>query len=62
MSLKKQISMFVDRSDWLAMRAEAARRRISMTELFRRWIAEDLTELRGRFREENASAGANGEQ
>lgn len=42
---KKQISIFVPVSDWRAIRAEAARLRIPMTELCRRWMKNDLRKL-----------------
>ena len=44
--LRKQISIFVPLSDWKAIRHEAARRSIPMTELCRRWMKPDLTRLR----------------
>jgi hypothetical protein len=44
--LRKQISIFVPLSDWKAIRHEAARRRIPMTELCRRWMKPDLTRVR----------------
>ena len=44
--LRKQISIFVPLSDWRAIRKEAARLRIPMTELCRRWMKPDLTRLR----------------
>lgn len=50
--LRKQISIFVPLSDWKAIRLEAARLRIPMTELCRRWMRDDLTDLRRRH--ENA--------
>lgn len=45
---KKQISIFVPLSDWRAIRAEAARLRIPMTELCRRWMKRDLKKLTAR--------------
>lgn len=44
--LKKQISIFVPLSDWKAIRYEAARQRIPMTELCRRWMNPELSKLR----------------
>ena len=44
--LRKQISIFVPLSDWRAIRKEAARLGIPMTELCRRWMKPDLTRLR----------------
>lgn len=44
--LRKQISIFIPVSDWRAIRHEAARRKIPMTELCRRWIAPELARLR----------------
>jgi len=45
--LRKQISIFVPLSDWQAIRHEAARQRIPMTELCRRWMKPGLSKLRG---------------
>lgn len=45
---RKQISLFLPLSDWKALRREAARLRIPMTELCRRWMTPGLTELRQR--------------
>jgi hypothetical protein len=44
--LRKQISLFVPLSDWKAIRQEAARQRIPMTELCRRWMKPGLDDLR----------------
>jgi hypothetical protein len=46
--IRKQISIFVKLSDWKAIRLEAARRRIPMTELCRQWMKCDLDELKRR--------------
>jgi hypothetical protein len=46
--LRKQISIFLPLSDWKAIRLEAARLRIPMTELCRRWMKEDMEKLRTR--------------
>jgi len=46
--LRKQISIFLPISDWKAIRLEAARLRIPMTELCRRWMKEDMEKLRAR--------------
>jgi hypothetical protein len=43
--IKKQISIFVPVSDWRALRQEAARQRIPITELCRRWISPELQRL-----------------
>lgn len=43
---RKQISLFVPLSEWKAIRQEAARRRIPMTELCRRWMKPGLDELK----------------
>jgi hypothetical protein len=48
LELRKQISIFVPLSVWKAIRLEAARRRIPMTELCRRWMQSDLEELQRR--------------
>lgn len=44
--IRKQISIFVPISDWRAIRDEAARRRIPITELCRRWIRPHVRRLR----------------
>ncbi len=44
--LRKQISIFVPLSDWRAIRHEAARKKIPMTELCRRWMKPGLSKLR----------------
>lgn len=44
--IRKQISIFVPLSDWKAIREEAARQRIPMTELCRRWMRPEMTRLR----------------
>lgn len=44
--LRKQISIFVSLDDWKAIRSEAARRRIPMTELCREWMRRDLDRLK----------------
>ncbi len=49
--LRKQISIFIPLSDWKAIRMEAARMKIPMTELCRRWMKADLTELKKRARQ-----------
>jgi len=43
--LRKQISIFVPLSDWKAIRYEAARKRIPMTELCRQWMKPEMTRL-----------------
>lgn len=42
---RKQISIFLPLSEWQAIRLEAARRKIPMTELCRRWMRRDLQQL-----------------
>jgi hypothetical protein len=44
--LRKQISIFVPVSDWRAIRLEAARRRIPITELCRQWMRPHVVQLR----------------
>ena len=44
--LRKQISIFIPLGDWRAIRNEAARQNIPMTELCRRWMRPALTRLR----------------
>ncbi|MEX1094751.1 MAG: hypothetical protein WED34_01815 [Planctomycetales bacterium] len=46
LELKKQISVFVPLSDWKAIRFEAARRRIPITELCRKWMEPELRRIR----------------
>lgn len=46
--IRKQVSFFVPLSDWKAMRMEAARLGIPITELCRRWMREGMDELRER--------------
>lgn len=46
--IRKQVSIFMPLSDWKAIRLEAARLRIPMTELCRRWMRDELTELHER--------------
>jgi len=43
--LRKQISLFVPLSHWKAIRREAARRNIPMTELCRQWMRPELSSL-----------------
>lgn len=44
--IRKQVSIFMPLSDWKAIRNEAARLRIPMTELCRRWMRNDLQKLK----------------
>ena len=44
--LRKQISIFIPLSDWRAIRQEAARQRIPITELCRRWMGPSLEQLK----------------
>jgi hypothetical protein len=57
LEIRKQISIFVPLSDWRAIRQEAARLRIPMTELCRRWMRPEIVQLHRRpasVREEGA--------
>ena len=45
--IRKQISIFLPLADWRALRQEAARLGIPITELCRRWMAPQMTRLRG---------------
>lgn len=57
LEIRKQISIFVPISEWRAIRQEAARLRIPMTELCRRWMRPGMAGLRGRAEsDENDSA------
>lgn len=58
LELRKQISIFVKLSDWKAIRREAARQRIPMTELCRRWMAPDLGRLLSGSETDDAKAPA----
>lgn len=42
---KKQVSLFVPLSEYRAIRDEAARRKMPMTELVRGWMRRDLDKL-----------------
>lgn len=44
--LRKQISLLVALPDYRRVREEAARRRIAMSDLLRRWIEPELNRLR----------------
>ncbi len=44
--LSKQISIFLPISDWRALREEAARQGIPITELCRRWMTPEIERLR----------------
>ncbi len=44
--VRKQISLFLPAGDWRALRDEAARQRLPLAELCRRWLAPDLDRLR----------------
>jgi len=48
--LRKQISIFIPLSDWKAIRLEAARQKIPMTELCRRWMKKDMQRLKTKQR------------
>lgn len=43
--LRKQISIFLPISEWRALRAEAARLGVPITELCRRWMAPHIADL-----------------
>jgi hypothetical protein len=57
LEIRKQISIFVPISEWRAIRQEAARLRIPMTELCRRWMRPGMTGLRGRAEAERETCG-----
>jgi hypothetical protein len=52
LELRKQISIFLPLSDWQAIRREAARLRIPMTELCRRWMRAELEHVKSNPRHE----------
>ena len=56
LEIRKQISIFVRLSDWKAIRYEAARRRIPMTELCRQWMKQDLDRLKRDLEKQASSA------
>ena len=43
--LRKQISIFLPLPEWRALRSEAAREGVPITELCRRWLAPHLATL-----------------
>lgn len=43
--IKKQISIFLPVSEWRTLRQEAARQRLPITELCRRWLAPEIRKL-----------------
>jgi hypothetical protein len=55
---RKQISLFVPVSQWLAIRHEAARRKIPITELCRQWMRPKLDALVAREEKALARCGA----
>jgi len=42
---RKQISLFIPVSEWRALRLEAARQQVPMTELCRRWLKPQMQKL-----------------
>lgn len=44
--VRKQISIYLPNADWRALRDEAARRRIPMTQLCRDWLRPELNQVR----------------
>ncbi|MBA3315710.1 MAG: hypothetical protein M3552_02635 [Planctomycetota bacterium] len=44
--LRKQISVSLSVADWRVLRDEAARQRLPLAELCRRWLSPDLNRLR----------------
>ncbi|MBW3543760.1 MAG: hypothetical protein KY476_26225 [Planctomycetes bacterium] len=58
LEIRKQISIFISLSDWKAIRAEAARQKIPMTELCRRWMRPEMSRL---LRRNEAADGRNGD-
>lgn len=43
--MRKQVSLFLPLSEWKTLRLEAARQKVSMTELCRRWIKPEMDRL-----------------
>ena len=54
--IRKQVSLFLPLSEWRALREEAARNRIPITELCRRWMNPEMEKLRARRESEAACA------
>lgn len=54
--IRKQVSIFMPLSDWKAIRFEAARQRIPMAELCRRWMNSDMQRLRNANAESKPTA------
>lgn len=61
-ALRKQISLFVPLEDWKAIRREAARRGIPMTELCRQWLTPGLRRLQCRHSADGALSVPDGPQ
>ena len=49
--IRKQITLFLPLSDWQAIRMEAARLKVPVTELCRMWLGPSIEELRNRITE-----------
>lgn len=49
LEVRKQISLFLPLSEWRALREEAARNRIPITELCRRWMNPEMEKLLARL-------------
>lgn len=60
--LRKQISIFIPLPEWRALRAEAARQKIPMTELCRRWMSPGMATLNPVQEISTAAAKFNREQ
>jgi len=58
LEIRKQISIFVPVSDWRAIRLEAARQRIPITELCRQWMRPHVAALRRTVPALEATSGA----
>lgn len=54
--VRKQISIFLPLSEWRALREEAARNRIPITELCRRWMNPEMEKLLARFEPEEVGS------
>lgn len=44
--ITKQVSLYVKLSEWRALRAEASRQNVPITELIRRWIDPHVQQIR----------------
>jgi len=53
--IRKQISIFLPLSDWQAIRLEAARKKIPVTEMCRSWMKPNIAKLKNRKRQNDGN-------